>query len=77
LDSSVPICDIEYDFGPVVTAVFDLGSQANGKLYPIVGEFVKVLFCHKSLFIDGTHGTQISDIPAEFEKGKNVQVGSN
>jgi hypothetical protein len=42
LDSTIPICDVEHDLGPVVKGVFELGPKANGKLYPIVGEFIKV-----------------------------------
>jgi hypothetical protein len=41
LDATFPICDIEHDIGPVVKAVFDLGPEANGKLFPIVSEFIK------------------------------------
>lgn len=42
LDDTLPVCDIEHDIGPVVKAVFDLGPKANGKLYPIVSEFISV-----------------------------------
>lgn len=44
-DSTVPICDIEHDMGVVVKAVLDLGPQANGKLFPIVSQFIEVP-CH-------------------------------
>lgn len=42
LDSTFPVCDIDHDMGAVVKAIFDLGPQANGKLYPLVSEFIKV-----------------------------------
>jgi len=42
LDATFPICDVDQDMGAVVKAVFDLGPKANGKVYPIVGEFIKV-----------------------------------
>jgi hypothetical protein len=42
LEASLPICDIEHDMGVVVKGVFDQGSKANGKLFPIVSEFIQV-----------------------------------
>jgi len=42
LDATFPICDVDHDMGAVVKAVFDLGPKANGKIYPIVSEFIKV-----------------------------------
>ena len=42
LEASLPICDIEHDMGVVVKGVFDRGAKANGKLFPIVSEFIPV-----------------------------------
>lgn len=42
LDSALPVCDVRNDFGLVVKAVFDEGTKANGKYYPIVSEFLEV-----------------------------------
>lgn len=42
LEASLPICDIEHDMGVVVKGVFDQGAKANGKLFPIVSEFIQV-----------------------------------
>jgi len=42
LDATFPICDIEHDMGPAVKAIFDLGPKANGKIFPLIGEFMKV-----------------------------------
>lgn len=44
LDSTFPITDVEHDLGAVVKAVFDQGSKANGKLFPVVGQFIRVTF---------------------------------
>jgi len=41
LDSTFPVCDIDHDIGAAVKAIFDLGPQANGKLYPLVSELIK------------------------------------
>jgi hypothetical protein len=41
-ESTFPICDIEHDLGLVVKGIFDLGPQANGKLFPVVSEFIEV-----------------------------------
>ena len=42
LESTFPICDIEHDMGIVVKSVFDQGAKANGKLFPVVSEFIQV-----------------------------------
>jgi len=40
MDSTMPICDISHDMGAVVKAQFDLGHGANGKIYPLVSEYI-------------------------------------
>ena len=42
LDATLPICDIEHDMGAAVKAIFDEGPKANGKVFPLVSEFIKV-----------------------------------
>ena len=53
LESTFPICDIEHDMGVVVKSVFDQGAKANGKLFPIVSEFIKVPYT-LSLYISNS-----------------------
>lgn len=43
MDSTIPVCDISHDMGLVVKAQFDLGHGANGKIYPLVSEYITVL----------------------------------
>jgi len=40
--STIPACDVEHDMGPVVKGIFDLGSKANGKVFPIISEDISV-----------------------------------
>jgi hypothetical protein len=50
LDSTIPICDVGHDLGVAVKAIFDLGSKAKGKIFPLVGEFIQVhLYLQKRL----------------------------
>jgi hypothetical protein len=53
LEASLPICDIEHDMGVVVKGVFDQGSKANGKLFPIVSEFIQVYHFPQTLLTVG------------------------
>ena len=65
LDSTFPICDIEHDMGVTVKAIFDLGSKANGKLFPLVSEFIKVHSISPKI---ANH--QVKNVAADFEKGR-------
>lgn len=52
LESTFPVCDVEHDMGVVVKGIFDQGAKANGKLFPIVSEFIQVEpFTRKYLII--------------------------
>jgi len=70
LDATFPICDVDHDMGAVVKAVFDLGPKANGKVYPIVGEFIKVTISRNPFGHHISNTSQTGDVAKEFEKGE-------
>jgi len=51
LESTFPIC--EHDMGVVVKAILDQGPKANGKLFPIVSEFIQVISPGRTFLIIG------------------------
>jgi len=41
LDSRLPVCDVELDMGAAVKEIFELGHESNGKVYPLISEWLK------------------------------------
>jgi hypothetical protein len=68
VDAKLPVCDIDHDLGVVVKAVFDRGSHANGKYYPIISEHITVPFNLTRLT------SQARRIASDFTKGKMLLI---
>ena len=81
LKTKIPCCDIEHDLGVVVRTIFERGSVANGKLYPIVSELIEVNInlpwlmhsvrrshlISKKVYILVNPLMQVTGIPARFD----------
>jgi len=42
LKSQMPVCDLDHDLGVVVKKIFEVGSEADGKYFPLISEDTNV-----------------------------------
>jgi len=68
LDAKLPVCDIDHDLGAVVKAVLDRGSDANGKYYPIVSEYIEVSISSNVTSLT----SQAHRLASDFTKGERI-----